>query len=66
MSFRLLAKEIVQDVCQLEGKLHLLNAKLYLIERDIKHIQSMCGHPDAAEGCRLIIKKCEELLKGET
>ena len=39
-----------------------INRELSSIRKGLKHIQSMCGNPDAAEGCRLIIKKCEELL----
>lgn len=30
---------------------------------EFKRIQSMCGHPDAAEACRLIIKHISEILK---
>lgn len=42
-----------------------LNGELYKMRVGLKHIQSMCGNPDAVTGLRLIIKKCEELLNDD-
>ena len=37
-----------------------LNEENAALTKKLNHIASMCGNPDPAEACRLIIKKCEE------
>jgi len=34
-------------------------------KRVLDHIAAMCGNPDAAEGCRLILEKIKEMKGGE-
>jgi len=31
--------------------------RVHLLEKELKHISAICGHPDAATACRLIIAK---------
>ena len=40
-------------------------ARAQALEAALRHIQGMCGNPDAKEGCRLIIKRAERALAGE-
>ena len=55
----------MEELYRLNSKITKLNGDIYKMRVGLKRIKAMCGNPDAAEGCRLIIKKCEELLKGE-
>jgi len=31
-------------------------------EKDLKRIMSLCGNPDSAEACRLVIAECERIM----
>jgi hypothetical protein len=41
---------------------HSLACKDDTLEKMLKEIQGMCGAPDAAEACRAIIKRIDEVL----
>lgn len=40
----------------------LLRMRIEELERALRHIIGMAGHPDAAEGCRNIIKRAKKAL----
>ena len=38
-------------------ELHDAQQEIERLKKKLKHIATMCGNPDAAEGCRLILKE---------
>jgi transcriptional regulator of met regulon len=64
--------EIVEEIDRLRDSVHsmrhenaCLNLKLEQAESLIKSLSAYCGHPDAAEACRIVIRKCGEYFEGE-
>ena len=56
-------KDALRSAYDQGRKAGLEEAKIYRKALDV--IGSIAGHPNASEGCRLILEVCEEALKGK-
>ena len=57
------AMHALKNVANLGNECENLNLRVRYLEQALQHIQSACGLPDAAEGCRLILKLAEAALQ---
>ena len=53
------SKTEVNHLVQVVGE---KNARIAEFRRALRDIQGHCGHPDAAEACRIILKRITEVL----